>query len=300
MPTEISENPVPSPTAMPASPPPAPSTSEWRTYLTDELKADPVVGKWAEKATEKDVPALIKGYANLFTKQGSAIHLPAKDAKPEEVQALRTKLYEAGVFQAPPAKPEEYELTKPETVPAGVYWSDELAGKFASALHKHGVPKSALEDLLPLYTEAVGGAALASKITKEEGMAALKTEFGSAFDERMELATRMSKGIFKTEEEVAFYERIGLANDPRYLGPMLRHAALAAQDSSYVDALPEEGGAMSGEEVREEMARIMSDKTHPMYEGYRRRDPKVEAYVDNLYRKAYGTKKVNMDEGIRI
>lgn len=279
---------------------PAPSPSDWRTYLTEDLKADPVVSGWSEKASEKDIPSILKGYAHAQKRMGSAINLPGRDAKPDEVSALRAKLYESGVFTAPPATPEDYGLSKPDAMPAGVAWSAELSGKFAAALHKHGVPKAALADLLPLYQEAVHGAAGEVTTDFDSGMTQLKHEFGEKFDEHLELAGRMVKGIFTTDAERALYDRLGLGNDPRFLGPLLRLAPLMAQDSAFIDALPVEGGGKSGEDVRAEMAKIMSDKTHPMYEGYKRRDPKVERYIDNLYKQAYGNKPVNLGEGVSV
>lgn len=105
-----------------------PSASDWRGHLTDDLKADPVVSGWAEKASEKDIPSIIKGYAHAQKRMGSAINLPGKDAKPEELTALRSKLYESGVFAAPPVKPEEYGLADPGNLPEGVRFSPELAG----------------------------------------------------------------------------------------------------------------------------------------------------------------------------
>ena len=276
------------------------TTAEWRPFLTEELKADPVVSGWAEKASEKDIPALIKSYAHVQKRMGSAINLPGKDAKPEEVQALRQKLYEAGVFTAPPAQPDEYGLTKPDALPEGVQWNEALAGKFAAALHKHGVPKAAVADLLPLYLDAVGGSAGAIQSDRESGLTVLKQEFGEQFDERMELATRMAGGIFKSEEELALFNRLGLANDPRFLGPMLRLSALAAQDSSFIESLPVQGGQITGESATAEYAKVLNDTSHPHYEGFRRGDKAALAYVDDLYRRAYGTQKVSLDQGVSV
>ena len=272
------------------SAPPAPV--DWRTHLTDELKADPVVSKWAEKASEKDIPGLIKGYAHTFTKMGSAINLPGKDAKPEDVAALRTKLYEAGVFTAPPADPKEYGLTKIENLPDGLQWSDELAGKFATALHKHGVPKAALADLLPLYLDALGGSVNTLTVDREQSLATLKAEHGEQYDARVEAVKRISQGLFRTPEELQFFEQTGLGDHPAFLSVMLRLAPLALQDSSFMESLPSQGGAISGDAAREEYAKIISDPAHPMHAGYLRKDPKVESYINDLYKRAYGTEPV--------
>jgi len=283
-----------------STPAPQPAPADWRTYLTEDLKQDPIVSGWAEKASEKDVTSLIKGYAHASKRLGSAINLPSEGAKPEEVAALRTKLYQAGIFEAPPASPQEYGLAKPEALPEGVQWSEELAGKFASAMHKHGIPKSAVQDLLPLYLEAIGGQAQAFNVTKEQGEATLKAEYGTKYDELREAVTRMIPGIFKTKEEAALFEATGLANHPGFVSVLMRLAPLALADSSYMDALPHAGGERSGEDVREEMAKIMTDPSHPMHEGYKRQDPKVERYLDGLYRSAFGNQPAPIETGVGV
>jgi hypothetical protein len=275
-----------------------PAPSDWRTFLTDDLKADPVVSGWAEKASEKDIPSIIKGFAHAQKRMGSAINLPGKDAKPEDVQALRAKLYEAGVFTAPPADPKDYGLANPGTLPQGIKWSDELAGKFASALHKHGIPKAAVGDLLPLYLEALQTSATSLKTDQEKAISTLKAEYKEKFDERVEQVKRMTDGIFTDPEEVAFFEESGIANHPKFLSVMMRLAPLAMQDSSFIESIPTKGGEKTPEEVRTEYAEIISNPQHPMHAGLMRRDAKVEQYVNDLYRKAYGNAKVQIGEGV--
>jgi hypothetical protein len=283
------------------SPPTNVSVSlDWRAMLNDDVKADPVVSAWAEKASEKDVPSLVKGYAHLSKRMGSAINLPGKDAKPEEVQALRQKLYESGVFQSPPKTPEEYHLKQSDHLPEGVRWSEELSKEFAGVFHKHGIPKAAVEELLPLYEKALGGAAQSLTVDREQSLAALKAEHGEKYDERVEMVKRMLNGILQTPEELEFMEATGLADHPKLLSVMLRLAPLAMQDSAFVESLQRGGGEISGEAAREEYAKIISDPTHAMHGPLMRRDKKAEAYVDELYRKAYGTEKVRIGEGVSV
>ncbi len=45
----------------------------------------------------------------------------------------------------------------------------------------------------------------------------------------------------------------------------------------------------AGEAPRQELERIMTDSSHPMYDGYKRNDAQVHTYLDGLYRKAYPT-----------
>lgn len=265
------------------------AVADWKPFLTEELKADPIVADWASKASEKDTPSIIKSYAHLSKRMGGAITLPGKDAKPEEVQGLKAKLYEAGIFQAPPADPKEYGITKPEKLPDGLGWNDDLATKFAQTLHKHGAPKGLAADLLPLYQEAILGAQTVFKTDQEAGLAALKKEFGEQFDSRKEATSRMIGEIFKDEQELALFNQLGLGDHPKFLSVLMRIAPSYQPDSSYQPDAGQ-GGGTSGEGPREELAKIMNDKTHPMHAGYWRQpqDPKVVEHIDNLYKKAYG------------
>lgn len=280
---EIPATTTPAATAAPA---------DWRTFLTDDLKADPVVSRWSEKASEKDVPGLIKGYANLFTQQGNKIAIPGKDAKPEEMTALKAKLVEAGVLPKPIADPKEYGIAKPDHLPAGAQWSDELSGKLAGVLHKYQVPKEMAAELLALHTESMGGTMQRFKVDQEAAMATLKAEHGEQYDARSEMTKRMMKGILKTPEELAILEHSGLADHPAFLSVLMRLAPLAMQDSSFLQGIPEAGGEITGDAAREEYAKVMSDPKHEHYEGFKRGDKKAQEYVNGLYSKAYGNAQV--------
>ncbi len=266
--------------------------TDWRTFMTDELKADPVVSSWAEKASEKDVPTLIKSMANAQKRMGSAINLPGKDAKPEEMTALKAKLVEAGVLPKPIADPKEYAIRKPENLPAGAQWSEELSGKLAGVLHKYQVPKEMAAELLALHSESMGGLLQAFKVDQETAMATLKAEHGEQFEARSEMVKRMMNGILKTPEELAILDQSGLSDHPAFLSTLMRLAPLAMQDSSFLQSIPEAGGEITGEAAREEYAKVLSDPKHEHYEGFKRGDKKAQEYVNNLYLKAYGNGQV--------
>lgn len=248
----------------------------------------------------KDLPSFVKTAFDAHREVGARI--PVKtDGKPESIQAWRKehlpKLYQSGILEAPPATPEEYEINKPPDLPDEM-WSKENAAEFQRVLHKHHIPKSAMADLVALHAKTVTGANDILKTSMDEGLKALKSEFGDKYDERAEMANRLAKTIFKTPEELDFYERVGLGNHPGFLGVLMRLAPLAMSDSSFVkDARI--GGA-SGEDVRDEVSRIMSDPKHEMYEGYRRNDRKVMRYIDDLYKKAYGTGTQDISGGILV
>lgn len=268
------------------------AVADWRGHLTDELKSDPVVAGWAEKASEKDIPSILKGYAHAQKRMGSAINLPGENAKPEEIAALRQKLYGAKVFEAPPGKPEEYGLTDPGNLPEGLTFSPEIAGKFAAAMHKHGIPKSALADLMPVYMEAMQGHVTKLNADYEKIVSDLRNEYGEKFDERWEMGDRLAKAIFKnhSKEGLKFIKDSGFG--ALMLGPLLQLGHLAAQDSSYVPGGSNQG--VSGTAAFEELSKIQNDKTHPMHLGYKSNDPKVMQHIQDLYDKAHGKEVVNV------
>ena len=74
----------------------------------------------------KDLSTLAKNYVESQREIGRRIRMPGKDAAPEEIAALKTKLTEAGILTAPLASPADYGIVKPETLPEGQTWSDEL------------------------------------------------------------------------------------------------------------------------------------------------------------------------------
>jgi len=248
----------------------------------------------------KDLVTLAKNYVESQREIGRRVRLPGKEAKPEELSAFRQRIYDAGIMSAPPARPEDYGVTKPDVLPDGLGWNDELGSRFAQTLHKHGAPSALAKDLLDLYGEAILGAQASLKTSYDEGMTALRKEHGANFDRLREGAKRLTSAVFKTPEEIEFFERMGLGDHPGFLSVIMRLAPLAEQDSSFLKDVERPAGAMASDEIKAELARIMSDKTHPMHEGWVRRDPKVLEHVDSMYRKGYGEAKVDLAGGVTV
>ena len=225
---------------------------------------------------------------------GRRVRIPGKDASPEDMQAFKAKLFESGVLTAPLASPQDYGIVRPEELSEGS-WNEELATELATTLHKHGAPKELAADLLAIHNKALSGMQTGMNTSIEAGMAALKAEHADKFDERMEFAKRLTPTIFKTEEDIAFMERTGLANHPGFLSVIMRLAPLAAQDSSFMAGLaPQSGGTVAPDAAKAELGKIMSDTTHPMHAGYMKQDKTAQAYVQELYRKAYGVGTVEL------
>ena len=253
-----------------------------------------------------DLPTFVKMAYDTHREVGARIPLKIDKNNPEAVNEWRKthmpRFYEAGLLSKPPVAIEEYGAIKPENLPKGLGWNDDIEKEFKTTLLKHGVPKEAASELIQLHLKTLGGATELFHTDQETGMAALKTEHGDKLDERMEKVKRLTPMIFKTEKELQLFEDLGLGNHPGFLGPLLRMAHLAESDSSFITSmnLNQPSGGMTGEAVRAEMGKIMSDKTHPMHAGWHRKDPETMKQVDEMYKKAYGDGKVDLGATIVI
>lgn len=249
----------------------------------------------------KDFPSFVKSALDAHKEVGARVRIPGKDAKPEDVAAFKARLTEQGLLSAPPSKPEDYGIVKPEKLQDGQVWNEQAAAKLAAVLHQHGAPKALAADLLALHQEMVDAQAASFKeagtglqVSLEQGMAALKTEFGDKFNERKEQAGRLARQLFKSPEEIAFYERSGIANAPLFLAPLMRLAPLAMQDSAFLEAMAGSGSQAAASSARAEAVDIQRNRDNPKHALWVKGDKETRAYVDSLYERAAGKGQVEV------
>lgn len=248
----------------------------------------------------KDFPSFVKGAYEAHREVGSRIPVKVDAKDPKAVEDWRKThiptLQKAGLLEAPPASPGDYGVVKPADLPEGLTWDDARATKYATILHKYGVPKAIVPELMELHREALLGGFQALKTSVDAGMAALKTEHGDKYAERAEAAKRLTNLIFKNPEEIQWFEDVGLGNHPAFLSILMRLAPLAMADSSFMrDAVRGEGGTMTREEVQREVADIMSNPQNPKNKLYWQKDKATMEYIDSLYKKLPGA-----DDKVRI
>jgi hypothetical protein len=275
------------------------------SQLTDPIEVNGTQVPMREHPFFKE-PADFKTFAKVafdaHREVGARIPLKVDPTKPETIDAWKKenlpKLQKAGVLPTPLAR-EQYKIAKPEKLIEGIGWNDVSAGKLGDLAHKHGISQEAVDDLLKLQEEHVSTYAKVLNTQMDSAMAALKAEHGDKFDERSEMTKRLTAFIFKNPEELQWFEDTGIGNHPTFLGVLMRLAPFAQQDSSFMKDLDASSGTqgvpqMTQDDLRKELARVQSDKTHPMHEDFLRRTTKYQEWVDALYKRQYGDGKVSL------
>jgi hypothetical protein len=265
--------------------------THWADTLPDTLTVEqdgkPVAVRELPFVKETpDLPTFVKRGLDAHRELGSRI--PLKADTPEAIASWRKdhlpKLVQAGILpEGAPATPEEYGITKPADLPEGATWNDELAKSLGAILHKFNVPKAAVPELLALQAATTQQAAQVFKASKEEGIAALKKEYGDKYPEAEASVVRLVGQIFKEPAELELFNKSGLGNDPRFLSVMMRLAPLAEADSSFLRDTNSGSGSLTGEAARTEAIRIQRDPEHPRHKAYMAGDPATVDYVTKLH-----------------
>ena len=120
------------------------SYEQWSAAIPEKYRGDDHKSYW-EAVKGKGLSGVLQNYAEAQRYLSGATRLPGKDAKPEEWDALYTKL-------GRPAKPEEYAAaTKPAQMPEGLGWQPEMLSMAYNAFHKAGLTPTQAQAMLDHY-----------------------------------------------------------------------------------------------------------------------------------------------------
>lgn len=198
---------TPAPAAAPAAsapaPAPAPAATDWTASLPDETKA------YVASKGFKDVTSVVDSYRNFEKLQGvpaeNVLKLPTR---PDDVEGWNNIYNRLGR----PSKPEEYGLTAPEK------GGDPEFAKFASGIfHEAGLSKVQGEKIVAKWNDYVKGQLATIETNKTAAIAkedaALKTEWGQAWEQNVKIGEQAYKTFGLTDKQVNAIEHVlGFAN----------------------------------------------------------------------------------------
>ena len=237
----------------------------WLKGVDYELANDPSV------KTISDLPNLLKSYVNAQKMIGrDKIVAPNQYTTPEEWKNIYSKL---GV----PQDPKEYKFDK-------VKVDEAQAEEFKKFAHENG--------LLPHQAEAILASKVAEKEAeakaqsesyaqaKEESFNTLQKEFGAALPQKIQ-AAKMVVNTLMSEEEQAYLEESGLADDAQFIKFLAKIADKFYKEDNTNPS--HSAGAMTPSVAQTEIDAIMSNIKHPYFDAAHPTHERAVQDVHKLY-----------------
>lgn len=258
---------------------PAAETTQPSTPSTGWVNPDGTFGdKWLDALPDdvadykdtlskyKSVPDMAKALANANALIGKKLGVPNEKSSPEEVAAFRRAM---GV----PDSLEEYKFA-PDSLPEGMTWSDDMAKPYAEIAHKHGIPPSAMKELVAQHakSEMFKMEAIQATFEKQrtEAVQTLQKEWGNDFGKNIGLAKQAAKLAGVDANSHGF-------SDPEVVRGFVRMAQMMSEDKV--------GRSMGGTEFMTGAARakdIMSNPENSWHKRYMEGDREAAALVTSL------------------
>ncbi len=252
------------------------AAADWTTGVSPEVKS------LIETKGYKSVNDLASAYINAERAIGAdKLVLPGKDAKPEDWDPVHERL------GWPKAKGAEgYAFQKPAGAPEGFAYSDESAAWFKKAAHDARLTPTQAGKLHDAFVgqqiEAFKGVVAQRTAEGSASEAALKTEWGTAYDTKVDLAKRAMRHS-GGDELWAHLEKTGLGNNALLIKAF---AAIGEQmGEKMADGMGAKplGFAKTPEEAKREIAKIEAeankDPKHPLFDKL---NPEHQIWVDKL------------------
>ncbi len=222
--------------------------ADWRAAI-----ADPEVRRSAEKFT--DPAALAKSYRELERKLGGAVTPPGPEASDEERAAFDRRM---GV----PDEPAGYELRLPELpeeaapLAERVYGPETLdwaRGLFKAAGVRPDQAQALFEAVVARDMEQVAAVQAERGRAAQAAEAAMRHDWGGAYDDNLALAKRAAGRLFGAEVgELALADGGLLGNDPRFLKGLAAVGRMLGEDG-FLGTQAGEDGRKSVEARLEEL-----------------------------------------------
>lgn len=247
---------------MPDTPTAPPAIADWRVYAPEDVRDD-----LKSLESVRDLGSLIKTAVHGQKALGSAVRLPGKDAKPEDLAKLKgealDKLRAAGLLEAAPEKPEDYGIDIPELA-AAVGWDHETFGGFLGEMHKAGATKGQVQTAINAYVAFTERQMAAEKAERERVKAELQKEWGPNYKPNVGLGNTalqtLDREIDAKGELIGYLQTVGAADHPLVVKAM----AWLGRSMWEHDMIQGPTGEVGVEEAASKLRAMESDRNHPL------------------------------------
>lgn len=244
--------------------------------LPDDVKIAPSVKPFVDKDGKINIASILKSYVETKKMVGTnKVELPSDKTPEEEVAAFWEKL---GWVK----DPEKYALQKSENSKL----DDAFLKEFKEMAHKARIPVGASQELLKFLekkvdeTGAQESKAFADKVNSD--IAALKTEFGVAYDYKVGLAKRLLTESLSDKEKEMFKDP-AISSNPAVIKTLVRIAERVYKEDGFA---PSSGsnGALTPSEANARINEIMADKKGPYWNRQDPRHGDIMKEMEQLHR----------------
>ena len=259
----------PAPGGAPAADPP--SASAQPVAFAETLPED-IRGEAAFRDI-KDLGALAKSYLNATKMIGGRPEDLVRLPGPDDVDGWN------GVFTklGRPESPDKYQFTAPK-LPEGVQLDEKLQGAFAEMAHKTGLTTKQAAALYDWYnTETVGRLTASAQETTAKAAAAeaaLKTEWGAAYETNLNLAKSALTHYGDDKVSAELIEK-GLGNNPEVIKLFAKLGKQLSEDGLLGKGVAGQGG-LSPAEAKQQIHALHQDEA--FMKAYR--DAKAPGHQD--------------------
>jgi len=186
----------------------------WVATLPEALRSAPFI-KPGEDGKVKPMDQVLADLTNAAQHMGNSIRMPGPDAGADDIKAFQQKVMEKipGLMVTPNMEDADSmsatfgKLGRPESadsykVPEGAGIEGEQLGQLKAIAHKANLTQGQFAEYLSSFSTANKSVFDQAQLKQEEGMAALKGEWGTAFDDRLGQVTSFLKTNSATPDHV--------------------------------------------------------------------------------------------------
>lgn len=260
----------------PAAAEPTPKSGEessWVSSLDESLKDNKTFAKF------KDVNSLAAAYINAEKYiSGDKVVVPGKHATPEDWSNVYKKL---GL----PEKAEDYKIQFKD----GATIKEDFSKEFGAKLHSIGVlphQAQALADWVSDSNISTSKNFMESrKAAQEKEVAALKAEWGNAFDVKLARANKLLKE-HGSDELGKYLKDTGLGNDTKLIKLLAGVADAIYKEDKVVDGTSGKIGALTPGDARKQAMSIVANSGHPYNQKDHPNHKAAVKEVEDLFQQA--------------
>ena len=256
----------------------AQAPADWRSGLPEDIRNDPSL------ADIKDVGAMAKSYINGQKLIGkNRISLPGEGATDEEWSAFHSQL-------GRPEKSSLYDFGERPALPDGLEYDEGFETAYKDLAFKAGLTSQQAKTIFDGYHEYIQSkSTLEGENTAAQSAAwveSLKKEFGKAYNERVELASR-AVDTYGDGDLKEWLDNSGMGNNPMMVKLFAKIGEGIAEGRS--DSVQDRGFIMTPDQAKQEIARYNRDQT--FMSAYQNGDNPGHAEavkkMDSLFKLAY-------------